>query len=210
MESDFWHDLWEANDTGWHLDTTNPFLQEFLSQLELKEDSRIFIPLCGKTIDIKWLLSKGHRIVGAELNENAIKELFVSLSLHPNIQNIGQLTLYSAKNIDIFVGDILELNKEILGKVDAIYDRGALVALPNEIRIKYTSLLKYIASAIPQLLISYEYDQNLIEGPPFSITKSEIKKHYGELYDIKLLKSFKIEDGPFAEISAYENIWLLK
>ena len=80
MEADFWHNLWETNNTGWHLGDTNPFLLEFFSQLELKEESRIFIPLCGKTIDIKWLLSQGYSVVGAELNENAIKELFNSLS----------------------------------------------------------------------------------------------------------------------------------
>jgi len=210
MEADFWHKLWETNDTGWHLEDTNPFLIEFFSKLELSDDSRIFIPLCGKTIDIKWLLNKGHKVVGAELNEDAIKELFISLSLQPNIQKIGNFTLYRSKNIDIFVGDIFELNKDILGKVDAIYDRGALVALPREMRIQYTSLLLNITEPAPQLLINFEYDQSLYEGPPFSITKTEIEEHYGELYDIKLLKSFKIQDGPFAKISVYEHIWLLK
>jgi len=210
MEADFWHNLWETNNTGWHLGDTNPFLLEFFSQLELKEESRIFIPLCGKTIDINWLLSQGYKVVGAELNENAIKELFNSLLLQPNIQKIGNVTLYHAKNIDIFVGDIFELNSEMLGKVDAIYDRGALVALPKEMRNEYTSLLLNITKPVPQLLINFEYDQSLYAGPPFSITKTEIQQHYRELYDIKLLKSFKIEEGPFAQISAYENIWLLK
>lgn len=209
MEADFWNNLWETNDTGWHLGDTNPLLLEFFEQLELKTDRRIFIPLCGKTRDIEWLLSKGHTVVGAELNEKAIKELFTSLSLQPTIQKIGELTLYSAKNIDIFVGDIFNLNQEMLGKVDAIYDRGALVALPQDMRIRYSSLLINITGSAPQLLINFEYDQSLLEGPPFSITKTEIEAHYGEHYEIKLLKSFKVKDGPFGEISVYENIWLL-
>ncbi|WP_309496262.1 thiopurine S-methyltransferase [Sulfurovum sp.] len=209
MEANFWHNLWETNATGWHLGDTNPFLLEFFEQLELKTDHRIFIPLCGKTRDIKWLLDSGHKVVGAELNENAIQELFASLLLQPKVQKVGQLTLYSAKDIDIFVGDIFELNKEVLGNVDAIYDRGALVALPKEMRIQYTSLLCNITESAPQLLINFEYDQSLLEGPPFSITKTEIEEHYLEFYDIKLLKSLHLEDGPFTEVSANENIWLL-
>jgi len=209
MEASFWHNLWEKNLTGWHLDSANPFLIEFFSRLELSSSSRVFIPLCGKTIDIKWILDKGYRVAGAELNENAIKELFISLSLKPIIKKIGKFKLYSAENIDIFVGDIFDLSKETLGDIDAIYDRAALVALPKEMRLQYVSLLKNIAKSKPKLLINYEYEQKLYGGPPFSIAKKEIEEHYGELYTIKLLKSFKIEDGPFKELMAYENIWLL-
>jgi len=209
MQADFWHNLWETNETGWHLDDTNPLLLEFFSQLQLEANSRIFIPLCGKTIDIKWLLNQGYKVVGAELNENAIKELFSSLSLKPEIQKLGKLMLYTADNIDIFVGDIFNLSKDLLGDIDAIYDRGALVALPQEMRIRYTSMIKSLADSKPQLIITFEYDQSLLEGPPFSITKSELEGHYKDQYSIKLLKSLSLKDGPFTEIGANENIWLL-
>lgn len=129
--------------------------------------------------------------------------------LKPTVEKVGAFTLYSAKNIDIFVGDIFELTKALLGDVDAIYDRGALVALPKEMRVDYTTLLKNIAISIPQLVINYEYDQNLLQGPPFSISKSELEAHYKDTYDVALLKSFKLDNGPFKEIGTYENIWLL-
>lgn len=209
MKADFWHNLWETNDIGFHLEHTNPFLLEFFSELDLEDSSRIFIPLCGKTVDIKWLLSKGHKVVGAELNENAIKDLFTSLLLKPEVQKLGAFTLYSAKDIDIFVGDIFNLTREVLGKVDAVYDRGALVALPKDMQTKYTPLLINITESAPQLLINFEYDQNLYEGPPFSITRTEIEKYYKEFYNIKLLKSHEIEDAGFTK-NVYENIWLLE
>ena len=85
-------------------------------QLKLKRNARVFIPLCGKTVDRKWLLDNEYRVVSIELNEN----------------------------IEIFVGNIFNLNKSILGKVDAIFDRGAIVALPTLMRKEYTSLLIYI------------------------------------------------------------------
>ncbi|CAA6799624.1 MAG: Thiopurine S-methyltransferase (EC [uncultured Sulfurovum sp.] len=210
MEADFWHKLWETNNTGWHLDDTNPLLEEFFPQLELTRNARVFIPLCGKTLDISWLLHHGYSVVGAELNEIAIKELFNVLALEPNIQKVGELTLYHAENIDIFVGDIFELTAETLGKVDAIYDRAALVALPKEMRLKYTALLKQITPTVPQFLISYEYDQTLMGGPPFSISPMEIEAHYKECYSIELLKSFKLTEGSLSQINATENIWLLK
>lgn len=77
MEANFWHNLWETNNTGWHLSDANPFLVEYFKALKLSNNSRIFVPLCGKTHDIKWLLDQGHRVVGAELNENAIKNFLV-------------------------------------------------------------------------------------------------------------------------------------
>ncbi|QOY55262.1 thiopurine S-methyltransferase [Candidatus Sulfurimonas marisnigri] len=209
MQADYWHNLWETNEIGFHQGDTNPFLLEFFSQLKLKSNSRVFIPLCGKTLDISWMLKEGYRVVGVELNESAVKELFRTLSVEPKLKEIGSLTLYSAKDIDIFVGDIFNLNKEILGSVDAIYDRAALVALPKEMRIEYTSHLMDITSSAPQFLINFEYEQRLKEGPPFSISKTEVQNHYSKFYDIKLLKSFKIEGGGFAKINAYENIWLL-
>ncbi|CAA6809342.1 MAG: Thiopurine S-methyltransferase (EC [uncultured Sulfurovum sp.] len=209
MEADFWHKLWETNNTGWHLDDTNPLLETFFSELQLKENSRVFIPLCGKTLDIVWLLSHGYKVVGAELNEIAIKELFKSLSVEPKIKKLGELTLYQAENIDIFVGDIFELTAESLGKVEAIYDRGALVALPQEMRVAYSALLKQISKTAPQLLINFEYDQTLMDGPPFSISKAEIEIHYAESYAIKLLKSFELKAGSFKQTGATENIWLL-
>ncbi len=207
MHADFWHKLWDTNDIGFHADDVNTFLLTFFSYLELKENSRVFIPLCGKTLDIEWLLNKGYRVVGAELNEKAIKELFSSLKLEVTVKKRGSLTLYTAKNIDIFVGDIFELDKETLGSVDAIYDRGAIVALPTEMRNKYTSLLLNITANAPQLVISYEYDQDLMEGPPFSVKESQLKDYYNEYYDFKLMQSSKPK--AFEELDISETVWLL-
>jgi len=209
MEAGFWHNLWESNNTGWHLNETNPFLEAFFGELKLQENARVFIPLCGKTLDIAWLLSHGYKVVGAELNEKAIQELFKNLALEPTIQKLEKHTHYQAKNIDIFVGNLFDLTQESLGKVDAIYDRGALVALPKEMRVGYATLLKEISQKAPQLLINYEYDQNRMDGPPFSILQAEIESHYAESYVIKNLKCFELKGGPFGEMGATENVWLL-
>lgn len=207
MHADFWHNLWNTNNIGFHLENVNELLLRNFNQLKLEKNSRVFIPLCGKTVDIKWLLDNEYKIVGAELNENAIKELFKYLGLNPTIKKLDSLTLYSSKNIDIFVGDIFHLNKSILAKVDAIYDRGAIVALPEKMRENYTSFLKDITNQAPQLIITFVYNQDLMAGPPFSVDLKQLEAYYEDSYTIKSLETIKPKE--FQQLDGSEVVWLL-
>ena len=209
MESIFWHKRWEENEIGWHQAETNPLLAEFINELSLAVGSRIFIPLCGKTHDIAYLLSKGYRVAGAELNKSAVEQLFIELGVEPDISKLGNVERYSAEKIDIFVGDIFELSRETLGSVDAIYDRAALVALPYEMREKYRLHMLEITSVSPQLLITFEYDQNLMPGPPFSISDTDVKQYYEEFYKLSMLKKIDVPGGLKGKCDASESIWLL-
>ncbi|MEE9330984.1 MAG: thiopurine S-methyltransferase [Methylophilaceae bacterium] len=210
MEAEFWHKRWTDNVIGFHLNEANPLLVAHVNALALKAGSRVFIPLCGKTLDIAWLLSKGYAVAGVELSALAVGQLFEQLAITPTKTELGELTLYSADNIDIFVGDIFQLSKEILGAVDAIYDRASFVALPLAMRHRYTQHLIEITSSASQLLISFEYDQTLVDGPPFSISNQEINQHYQRAYDITLLANEEVEGGLKGEFDAVENVWLLK
>lgn len=210
MHHDFWHQRWQENQIGFHLPEANPFLVKHLTALHLKQGARIFLPLCGKTLDIAWLLSQGYKVAGAELSEIATEALFAQLQLKPAIQQIGEITLYSAPNIDIFVGDIFNVSAAMLGNVDAIYDRAALVALPDQIRQQYSAHLMTLTNLAPQLLICFEYDQAVHAGPPFSICAREVLQHYQAAYDVNLLASETIPDGLKGQHPATEHVWLLK
>jgi len=210
MEPDFWHQRWEKNELGFHNSEANPHLVKHFEALSLKEGSRVFLPLCGKTLDIAWLLSKGYRVAGAELSEIAVTQLFEDLGVLPNKIALGELGHYSAENIDIFIGDIFQLSKDILGAVDAIYDRAAFVALPKEMRNRYTAHLMAITNSAPQLLVSFEYDQKLVGGPPFAISNKELHQHYQDAYDMTLLASEEVVGGLKGKCEAVENVWLLK
>ena len=210
MDASFWHQKWEKNDIAFHQNEANPLLVKYFKELYLVEGSRIFIPLCGKTRDIAWLLTHGYRIAGVELSEVAIVQLFAELGVEPKISSVGKLKLYSASNIDIFVGDIFDLSSNLLGLVDAIYDRAALVALPVEMRNQYTAHLMQITDKAPQLVICYEYDQSLIEGPPFSISSEKINQCYTDSYELTLLACTNVSGGLKGKCAAIENVWLLK
>lgn len=209
MDAQFWQQKWEQNQTAFHLNETNPMLVAYFKKLSVPKGGRVFLPLCGKTLDIPWLLSKGHRVAGAELSKIAIDQLFAGLGVKPKITALGKIDHYSAKNLDIFVGDIFDLSGKILGPVDAIYDRAALVALPPKMRERYTAHLTKITDKAPQLLLTFVYDQSVMPGPPFSVTGDEVKHHYEKSYHLTLLESKNIPGGLKGMCPAREDAWLL-
>ncbi len=210
MEKSFWLQKWENNKIAFHKSEANPLLVKYFKELSLEKGSRIFVPLCGKTLDIAWLLANGYRVAGAELIEMAIEQLFTELGIEPKISKAGSVKHYSAENIDIFVGNIFDVSSKILGPVDAVYDRAALVALPTAMRDRYTVHLTEITAKAPQLLVSYEYDQTVMGGPPFSVSNEEVSQHYGNSYDVTLLMSKDVPGGLKERCTAQENVWLLQ
>jgi len=209
MDANFWHRKWETNDIAFHQREANPLLVRFLPQLALAPGSRIFLPLCGKTRDIAWLLSGGYRVAGVELSELAVRQLFSDLGITPAIAECGLLLHFNAPGIDIYVGDIFQLSAAELGPVDAVYDRAALVALPEAMRRDYASHLQTMTCQAPQLLICFEYDQTILTGPPFSVSAAEISQHYATSFSLELLASLTVQGGLKGKCEAKEQVWLL-
>ena len=210
MDASFWRERWERNEIAFHQSKTNPLLATYFGGLSLPKGDRVFVPLCGKTFDIHWLLSQSYRVAGIELSKIAIGQLFGELGVEPKIDVIGKLTRYTAPTIDIFVGDIFDLSKNDLGRIDTVYDRAALVALPEPMRNRYAAHLMDISDCAPQFLITYTYDQRLVEGPPFSVSNEEVADHYEGRYDLQLVASVEVAGGLKGKFAATENAWLLK
>lgn len=209
-ENNFWLERWENREIGFNQNEENPFMLKYFEALKLDTGSKILVPLCGKTIDISWLLAQGHMVRGIELSETAVIELFEELRITPTVSQIGELKLYSTNNLDIYVGDVFKLTSKILGKIDAIYDRAALVALTTELRIQYTKHLRDISDKAPQLLLCFEYDQSLMNRTPYSVEEAEVKRHYAEHYELELLAREEIAGGFKGKLPACDVVWLLK
>lgn len=209
MKEEFWHDKWKRNDIGFHEAAGNSLLTEFFSSLSLSPGDRIFLPLCGKTKDIAWLLEQNISVVGCELNEGAVKQLFSEMAVIPQVSQVGNLKCYSGANIDIFVGNIFDLGREELGPVVAIYDRAALVALPSDIREQYVRHLMTITQVAPQLLVSFEYEQTQMPGPPFSVGSRLIYEYYDADYSLQVLATRDVVGGLKGKVPAREEAWLL-
>jgi thiopurine S-methyltransferase len=209
MDPNFWHKRWEKNEIGFHQSAVNVLLSDHFSGLSLPQTSRVFVPLCGKTRDIAWLLSQGHRVVGVELSKLAVEELFVDLGVAPKISVQGELLRYSAPGLEIFVGDIFEVSGDLLGRVDAIYDRAALVAFPTEMRGRYGAHVAAITQLAPQFLICFEYDQAVMNGPPFSIDRQKVHDVYGAHYQIEPITNRDVAGGLKGKCPAQETVWHL-
>lgn len=204
MEASFWHDKWERGEIAFHEAEPNPLLVKVFSQLGLGPSSRLFVPLCGKSLDMLWLHGLGHRVVGVELSEIAVASLFEELAMTPTISSQAGLKHYSAERLEVWVGDFFALTEARLGEVDAVYDRGALVALPQELRTAYAAHLVSITRARPQLLVTLEYDPLQLQGPPFLVTPEEILGHYGRA---QRLERRQIPGGLKGQVEAWESLW---
>lgn len=209
MDAKFWLEKWEKNEIAFHGSEANPLLVKYFKELSLAAGSRVFVPLCGKSLDMVWLLSQGYRVAGAELAEAAVQQFFSELGVEAQVSVEGKIKRYHAESVDIFVGDIFELTKTMLEPVDAVYDRAALVALPEVTRSRYVDHVRSITGQAPQLVICYEYDQSLAEGPPFSINSEEIRRYYGASYRLASLECAEVPGGLKGKCPARENVWLL-
>ena len=211
MEHSFWHDRWATNQIGFHQPAANPLLVTHCAALALPSAGRVLLPLCGKTLDIAWLLAAGYQIVGVELSELAVQQLFAELGATPRIQVLNDaLQRYETDKLTVFVGDIFALNREQLGPVDAIDDRAALVALPATLRPRYASHLTAISTGARQLLISFDYEQSQLPGPPFAVLAEELSELYGQHYELQALARQPLTGGLKGQCPADEVVWLLQ
>ena len=209
MEAEFWHKRWQSGRIGFHQGQVNRMLERYHDRLPVAAGARFFVPLCGKTRDIAWLLEQGYRVAGAELSGLAIGQLFDEMGLTAEVTQHGPLRRHAAQGVEVFEGDIFDLDAETLGPIDAVFDRAALVALPEEVRGRYCAHLSLITANAPQLLVSFVYDQSAMSGPPFSVPDAEIFRHYRSTYEISLLADVDVEGGLKGICPAREKAWLL-
>ncbi|EKF74594.1 thiopurine S-methyltransferase [Alcanivorax hongdengensis A-11-3] len=184
MEKGFWEDKWQRNEIGFHLDRVHPLLSRFLPAMEWAPGSHLLVPLCGKTLDIGYLLESGFTVTGVELSAKAVVALFQQLGLDPGVSDWAGGRLYQQGALRVFQGDIFTLDGPTLGKVDGIYDRAALIALPDELRQQYARHLLALTDAAPQLLITLDYCQAQMPGPPFSVDADTVRALYADRYRI--------------------------
>ncbi len=175
MHHDFWHERWRTGQIGFHQQSAHQLLESWWPRLGVPAGARVYVPLCGKSLDMTWLADRGCAIVGSELSRIAIDEFFASQSLQPTLTRRAGFTLHAAGAFEIYEGDALALTPQVTGPLAAFYDRAALVALPPEMRGPYiASLAALLPPGARGLQVSFEYPQEMKGGPPFSVETDEI------------------------------------
>jgi len=184
MDPDFWHERWRRGEIGWHARTVNAHLRRFWPELGVPSAARVLVPLCGKSLDLLWLAERGHPVVGVEISAVAVAGLFTEHGLTPTVDEWPPFRRYRAAGLTVLHGDFFALTPAVLGPVVAVFDRAALVALPPALRARYAAHLIQLAGAAPSLLLTYEYDQTRMPGPPFAVSGAELVRHYGARYHL--------------------------
>lgn len=186
-----WIQRWKDGETGWHSDKPNSKLIEFIDCLELQVGDSVFVPLCGKTQDMLYLLEHGYRVIGVELSQLAVEQFFSENNLTYLLHQTDQFNVYQSENITLYCGDYFALEKSMLSSVVAVYDRASLIALPVDLRAKYAQhLYSIISNNCRVLLLTLNYPQSQISGPPFAVNKDEVVSLFGKGFECQQLQCF--------------------
>ena len=193
-----WISRWESNRIGWHAEQVNRHLNKYLDRFELSFGESVFVPLCGKTNDMQFLLEKNIKVIGVEMSNIAIEQFFSENNLDYSVSDLGQFVLYEGDGIKLYCGDFFDLDSKYLENVKAIYDRASLIALNEDLRQKYAKHLSDIIEFDARiLLLTLFYPQHQKSGPPFAVSKEEVGQLFNGSFDIQELHCIEdIENEP--------------
>ncbi|HVZ04808.1 thiopurine S-methyltransferase [Hyphomicrobium sp.] len=190
MDKAFWTERWQRRDIGFHQPHIHEQLEKFWPTLGLPFASTVFVPLSGKSRDMVWLATQGHRVIGVELSEVAVGEFFKDGGQVPDVSTEGPFDVFAAGPFSLYRGDFFEVTANTIKDAVAVYDRAALIALPPDLRVRYARKLTEIAPENAVIfLIAIEYPDGEISGPPFSVSRSEVERLYGDAFTIEVLEA---------------------
>jgi thiopurine S-methyltransferase len=137
MSNHLWQQMWKDNYIAFHQANITPLLQRHLLTLNLTKPSRILVPLCGKSVDMTWLMSQGHHVVGIELSPIAIKNYFSERGIKPKRDRIGKFIRWRHGDCELWCGDVFDLTTLDLQRDHLLYDNAALTSFPQALRQTY-------------------------------------------------------------------------
>ena len=190
MEPTFWLDRWQRGEVGFHQAEVNADLRGHWPLVACPPTAPVFVPLCGKSVDMRWLHAQGHGVIGIDLAAAAVASFFAAQELQPERHHLGRLECWQAGGYELYVGDFFELGASQLAGVQAVYDRAALIALPPALRARYAA---HLAAILPAgcriLLLTMDYPQEQMPGPPFAVAAAQVRELFAADFSVTLLAS---------------------
>lgn len=185
----FWLERWDVGQIGFHQNAVNSRLQRFWPQIEVASEESVFVPLCGKTLDMHFLAACGHRVIGVEFSEIAVRAFFDEAEIAYEQHDGGSLPCFEGGPFRLYCGNFFALGREDIGEIAAVYDRASLIALPPDTRPDYAQHLTELATAASTMLVlTIDYDQNAVAGPPFSVPTEELRELYAAGWQVETLE----------------------
>ena len=184
-----WLERWQEGRIGWHEPAGNSRLRKHWTAA----GRRVIVPLCGKAFDLIWLEQQGNEVVGVELSEMAVRAFFEENDILYSVLD-AELPAFTAddRQITIVCGDYFAFTADTF---DAYFDRGALVALPPDLRPRYVEHTRSLLAADAEILIiTLEYDQDVVDGPPYAVGADELLTYWPEVKRVDAYED--LENGP--------------
>jgi len=211
INNEFWQKKWKDGIIGFHKKSVNEKLSGFFAQIKDESTKRVYVPLCGKSVDMIWLAREGMEVIGSEISGLAIQQFFQEnkISFEQNQRR------FSSEQIVIENDDFFHFDPRELGTIDAIYDRAAMVAMPSERHADYAQrLLKILRPGGSILLVTFTYKQNQMSGPPFSVTEQSVLQHFKPAKITELFHQSILEKEPKFQSrgldSLTETVWRIQ
>ena len=180
MDPEFWHARWERDEIGFHKHAYNGHMTAFMHRLGLSPGAHVLVPLCGKSLDLLWLLEQGHAVTGIEINRRAVEAFFAENGLPCERDGPDGMARYRHANLTVWCTDFFDFDWAAIPAIDGVYDRASLVALPGPMRERYARvMLDRLPERAPMLLITLDYPQQEMQGPPFAVDRAEVERLYG-------------------------------
>ncbi|MBS0381904.1 MAG: thiopurine S-methyltransferase [Proteobacteria bacterium] len=194
MKAEYWLQRWQEGRIGWHHDTVMPLLEKHWPALGVPRDTRVLVPLCGKSLDMLWLARQGMQVLGVEISPIAVESFLAENHLLARVGTTATATRYEITNppgggIEIINGDLYKVDQAGIAACRAFYDRGALIAQPAAQRER---MAREVYARLPAgsrgLLIVLDYPQHEKKGPPFSVDADEVHRLFDPHWDIEQLE----------------------
>lgn len=188
MQPEFWLDRWRTAQIGFHQAAADRHLKAYWPQLKLPAKSPVFVPLCGKSLDLMWLRDRGHSVKGVELSPVALESFVMEHGIPARRRMLESFDVYESDGFTLYCGDFFKLTPALLGSVSAVYDRAALISWEPAARESYVEhLTSLTARGTQTLLIAVEFPPEQMKGPPFPLTREAIDNLYAANYSIEEL-----------------------
>ncbi|MEJ6562095.1 MAG: thiopurine S-methyltransferase [Euryarchaeota archaeon] len=189
-----WHERWSANQIGFHRAVPHDLLTKHWAAIGSAPDAHVLVPLCGKSLDMHWLVEQGHSVTGVELVREAAQAFFQEMNVTPLVESNGPINRYAFSKNVILQGDLFTVAPS-MASCDAWYDRAALVALPSSMRPEYVDQIHSLCTpGAVGLMITFAYPQEQMQGPPFSLPDDEVLSLFESRFDVELLDKIDLED----------------
>lgn len=180
-----WLQRWHEGRIGFHQTQTHPALIRHWPSLGIAAGGKVLVPLCGKSLDMRWLAAQGYPVLGIELAPQAIEQFIAEGQGEVSRYRQGYFQICRQANVELWCGDFFHLHIDQAQEIQAFYDRAALIALPPATRQRYAfHLAQLLPPGARGLMITLTHPGGPDQGPPYSVDADEVQRLFTPNFEL--------------------------